>query len=184
MRIKPIWHRKSSEMPHQLILTRLTVVIYINVKTNIGWTRSPGVFGSPEARTKTPESEVQKEATGIAVSLNLYETVGFETWELPRWGNWPPYMRKGKSKRKRQITKGLICRRFNKQGNLHTSLVLGSCMTNRSPPLLVRILRVYPETLIGFSHIHPDRFNNTLFSQGCGLAPTVGTVCGIYSSSQ
>lgn len=37
------------------------------------------MFGSPEARTKTPESEVQKEATGIAVSLNLYETVGFET---------------------------------------------------------------------------------------------------------
>ena len=37
------------------------------------------MFGSPEARTKIPESEVQKKATGMAVSLNLYETVGFET---------------------------------------------------------------------------------------------------------
>ena len=42
--------------------------------------------------------------------------------------------------------------------------------TSTSLHLLARILKVYIEALIGFSHIHnPHGLNNTLLSQGCVL---------------
>lgn len=65
------------------------------------------MFGSPEARTKIPESEVQKKATGMAVSLNLYETVGFETSGASQVKSktGPQTWRARKIQRKRQITK-------------------------------------------------------------------------------
>lgn len=92
----------------------------------------------------------------MAVSLKSLCDCWFETSGASRVKSktGPPYM-EGKEKQKKEADHyRLVCRRFNKQGNSHTSLVLDSCMTNRSPPLLVRILRVYPETLIGFSHIY------------------------------
>lgn len=65
--------------------------------------------------------------------------------------------------------------RFNKQGNLSTSLVLGSlsCLmqTNRFLHLSARILKVNIEALTEFSYIYcPEGFNNTLLYPGCILA--------------
>ena len=59
---------------------------------------------------------------------------------------------------------------FNKQGNLHRRLILGTCKMSRSGHSHARILKVYIETLAGSSHIFsPDGFNNSLLSQGCIL---------------
>lgn len=72
---------------------------------------------------------------------------------------------------------------FNKQGNRRTSLVLGGCKMTRSLHLLARILKVYTEGIMGFSHIScPDGLNNTLLSQGCvsEMAPDLGTVGKAY----
>lgn len=71
----------------------------------------------------------------------------------------------------------------NKQGNLHTKLVLGSCKMSRSLHPPARILKVYTEDLAGLSHKHsPDGLNNTLFSQGCNLerAARVGVLDKTY----
>ena len=60
--------------------------------------------------------------------------------------------------------------RFNKQGNLHTELVLHCCKRKRSTHLPTRILKIYIEVLKGFSHVrHQDGLNNTPLSQGCVL---------------
>ena len=49
-------------------------------------------------------------------------------------------------------------------------LVLGGCKASRSLHLPTRILKVFIEALMGFSHVlHPDGLNNTLLFQGCVL---------------
>ena len=54
----------------------------------------------------------------------------------------------------------LVDGRFKKHQDLHTRLVLGSCKMSRSSHLPTRILRVYIETLTGFSPAyHPDALN-------------------------
>lgn len=59
----------------------------------------------------------------------------------------------------------LVADNFNKQENLHMRLVLGDHKTNRSSHLPAKILKVYIEVLMGFSHIfRPDGLNNTLLS--------------------
>ena len=59
---------------------------------------------------------------------------------------------------------------FNKQGNLHTRLVLGSHKTS-SPHPPARILKVHIRALIGFSlAYHPDGLKATSLK----MAPTVG----------
>ena len=56
----------------------------------------------------------------------------------------------------------LVGGRFNKQGNLHTRIVLGGCKTSGLPHLPPGILKVYIEALIGFSHVRrPDGLNST-----------------------
>ena len=149
-----------------------------------------GALGSLDHQKQGLKSEFQRvsyeKKLQVWLSLwNLYATVGLKPQELPWWNLKLAPTHGGQEKNKDADHYRLVCRRFNKQGNSHTSLVLGSCMTNRSPPLLVRILRIYPDLNRIQSHIYPDRLNDTLFSQGyVGLAPTVGTVCSIYSSSQ
>jgi len=72
---------------------------------------------------------------------------------------------------------------FNKQGKLHIRLVLGGRKMSRSLHLPTRILRVYIEALMGFSHIQsPDGLNNTFLSQGyiLEMAPTMGRVSRTY----
>lgn len=67
-----------------------------------------------------------------------------------------------------QISSG----RSDKQGDL------GSYKTSRSQHPPARILKVYNEALMGFSHMHhPDGLHTTLLFQGCvlGAGPTVGT---------
>lgn len=67
--------------------------------------------------------------------------------------------------------------RFNKQGDLHTRLVLGGHKTSRSLYLSSRILEVYVEALTGFIHVeYTDGLNSTLLSQGCvpGAASSMG----------
>lgn len=57
--------------------------------------------------------------------------------------------------------------RFNKEGNLHRKLVLGSCKMSGSLRPPAGILEVFIETLTGCSNIyHPYVLNNTLLSQG------------------
>ena len=56
-------------------------------------------------------------------------------------------------------------------------LILGSHKMSRSPPLTTRILKVYIEALMGFSHMYyPDGCSNTLVSQGSvlGAASSAG----------
>ena len=66
---------------------------------------------------------------------------------------------------------------LKKKGNLHMRLVLGDCKTSRSLRPPARILKVYTETLTGFSHIScPDGLNNISLSQGCVLEAS--SYCG------
>ena len=66
---------------------------------------------------------------------------------------------------------------FNKQGNLHTRLILGGWKMSRSTHLPARILKVYTKDLTGFSHIyHPEGLNSTPLSQSCVLEN--GSHCG------
>ena len=62
-------------------------------------------------------------------------------------------------------------------------LVLHGYKISRSPYLCTKILKVYIEIRIGFSHIcNPDVLNKTLLSQGCifEMSPSMRTVGGIY----
>lgn len=71
----------------------------------------------------------------------------------------------------------LIGSRFNMQGNLNIRLAVGGLKMSKSLHPPARILKVYIQTLTGFSHIHnPGGLNNTLLSQGYVLetASTVG----------
>lgn len=59
----------------------------------------------------------------------------------------------------------LVGNRFALQGSLHTRFVLVTGKTSRSLHVPARILRVYIEALMGFSHVFgPDGLNNTAFS--------------------
>lgn len=66
---------------------------------------------------------------------------------------------------------------------LTTRLVSGSCKMSRSLPSPARILGVYVEALVGFSHMYcPGGLNTTSLSQGCVLemAPAIGTGGRMY----
>ena len=84
--------------------------------------------------------------------------------------NWPPYT-EGKETLKKEIEHSkLVGSSSNKQRNLYTRLVLGSCKMSKSLHQSTRMLKVYIEALTRFSHIHsPDGLNNTLLFQGCIL---------------
>lgn len=59
---------------------------------------------------------------------------------------------------------------FNKQDIFHMRLVLGGDKMNRSPQPPTRILRLYIDDLLRFSHIFsPVGLSNTLLSEGCVL---------------
>lgn len=95
----------------------------------------------------------------------------------------PVRRRQGEIERKEADHPALGGGSFNKQGKLHIRLVLGGCKMSRSLHLPTRVLRVYIEALMGFSHIQsPDGLNNILFSQGyiLEMAPTMGTVSRTY----
>lgn len=90
---------------------------------------------------------------------------GLSTWRARR--DW----------RKRQTIQMDIGNRCNKQGNLHTKLILGGHKTSRSlfPP--TKTLKVYIEALTGFSHVyHSNGLNNSMSFQGCVLEN--GSGCG------
>ena len=56
------------------------------------------------------------------------------------------------------------------QENLYTRFVSDGCMMHRSPPPPTKILGIYIEALMGFSHIYyPDGLTTTSLSQGCML---------------
>ena len=63
----------------------------------------------------------------------------------------------------------LVGDRFNTHGNLHMRLALGGPKTSRYLPLPTRILKVYVETLMGFSHMFHLGDLKTLLSQDCVL---------------
>lgn len=64
----------------------------------------------------------------------------------------------------------LVDGRFTNQGNLHIRLVLGDCKMSKFLHLPARILKVYIDTLMGFSHVYyPDDLNNISLSQVCVL---------------
>ena len=94
----------------------------------------------------------------------------------------PPYM-EGKERPKEDLDHSrLVGSHFNKQGNLHTSLLLDGCKISQSLHLLTRILKVYIEVLAGFVHLyHPNGLHNIFLSQSCFFetTPTVGTECTI-----
>ena len=77
-----------------------------------------------------------------------------------------------------------INKRFNKQWNLPTRLVLSDCKMSTSLHLSARILKVYTEALTWTSHVHrQDGLKNTVLSQGCVLengSPSVGMVSSMY----
>ena len=74
----------------------------------------------------------------------------------------------GKERLKKEVGYRLVGGSFNKQGNLY--MRLGSHKTSRSLDLPTKILKVYTEALMGFSHVFsPDGLNNTLLSHGSVL---------------
>lgn len=63
--------------------------------------------------------------------------------------NWPPYI-EGEERSKKEVGHWRSGGgRFNKQGNLHTRLVLDNFNMNRFPHLPTRIIKVYTEALLG-----------------------------------
>ena len=65
--------------------------------------------------------------------------------------------------------------RFTKQRNLHVRLDLSSCKMSSSPHTSARILKVYIETVTGFSHVFIlGGFNTTFLFQGCTLGAASG----------
>ena len=96
---------------------------------------------------------------------------------------WTPYAESRERPKKEADHSRLVDGKFNKQGSLHTRLVLGNCKMSRSPHPPTRILNVYTEALTGLSHEYcPDDLNNTLLSQACVLemALAMGTVGEAY----
>lgn len=80
--------------------------------------------------------------------------------------NLPPDM-VGKERLKKEAGHSrLVGGKFNKQGNLHTRLVLGSHKTSRCLHPPTRILKVYVESLTVVNYIYYlDGLNNTILSQ-------------------
>ena len=84
--------------------------------------------------------------------------------------NWSPYTGSKEIPKKEADHSRMAGGRFNKQGNWHTRLILGSRKRCRFQHPPTRILKAYIETLTGFSHVFsPDGLNNTLLPQGCVL---------------
>ena len=73
----------------------------------------------------------------------------------------------GQERQKKELLYSrLVDGQFNKQGNLHTILLLDGHNMNRSLHPCTRICKVYRDALTGFSHMcHPDELNSTLLSQ-------------------
>ena len=81
--------------------------------------------------------------------------------------NWHLYT-EGKERPKKEADhSSLVDGRFNKQENWHRRLVLGGRKMNRSPyhtPPPARILKVYIEALMGFSHVSVQMVSTTHYS--------------------
>ena len=105
------------------------------------------------------------------MSINLlYEgLVGSKLQELPEWNlKLATYTECKERLQEEADSFRLIGGRFNKQRNLHTRLVLGSCKMNRSPHSPTRILKVYIETLNWVqSHITSRRSQKHIVSSRC-----------------
>lgn len=89
----------------------------------------------------------------------------------------------GKERWKKEADQSrMIGDRFNKQGNL-TRPVLGDHKTSRCLHAPTIILKVYIESLPGFSHVYsPDGLNNTSLSKGyvLGVASNTGKASRIH----
>lgn len=101
---------------------------------------------------------------------------------------WTPYM-EGKKKWKKEADNcSLVAGRFSDQRNLHMRLVLGDCKMSRFLHLPARILKVYIDTLMRFSHVfYPDDLNNISLSQGCVLETSSSSSNGgkkVYSKDE
>lgn len=95
--------------------------------------------------------------------------------------DWAPYMQGRERPKKEAGHSKLVGGGFNKQRNLGMRLVFHGLKTGRSPCLPTWILKVYIETLTGFSHVyHSAGLNNTLLSQVCvfEMAASMGIVGG------
>ena len=95
----------------------------------------------------------------------------------------------GKKRLKKEADNcSLVDGRFTNQGNLHMRLVLGDCKMSKFLHLPARILKVYIDTLMGFSHIYyPDDLNNISLSQGCVLETSSACSNGgkkVYSNDE
>ena len=110
----------------------------------------------------------------------LFIILGSHPPQLPSeiW-NWPQYT-EGKERWEKEADHSrLVGGRFNKQGNLLTTLALGSSKMSRSPHLPARILKVYIEALTGFSHVYVQMVSTTrcsLKATSFNMSPTVGKV--------
>jgi len=101
----------------------------------------------------------------------LFATSGFLRWN---W-SWPPYT-EGKQRLKKEANHSRLAgSRFNKQGNLHTRLVLGSYKMRSLPES-----EKFTEALLSWLHISPDGLSNTVLSEHCILetALAMGIVDG------
>ena len=101
----------------------------------------------------------------------LFAISGFLRWN---W-SWPPYT-EGKQRLKKEANHSRLAgSRFNKQGNLHTRLVLGSYKMRSLPES-----EKFTEALMSWLHINPDGLSNTILSEHCILetALAMGIVDG------
>ena len=92
---------------------------------------------------------------------------------------WPPSMEVKKKPKKEADHSRLVGGSFNKQENLYTSLVFSGNKISRSLYSSARILKVYIETLTGFSHIHCKMLSTMHCSfkvVSLKMAPTLGMV--------
>ena len=96
----------------------------------------------------------------MAVACNQRSSPG-EIW------NWPLYTERKERPKKEADHSRLVSGRFDK-GTYIQGLSWASIRRVDFPIHPPRILKVYLESLTGFSHVYcPDGLNNTLLSQGC-----------------
>lgn len=77
----------------------------------------------------------------------------------------PSMMMSRRDRKKREDHSRLVGKRLNKQGNLHTRLVLGGHKMSRFTQPLTGFLKVYIEALTKFSHLFsPSGLNATSLS--------------------
>lgn len=81
----------------------------------------------------------------------------------------PLHVHKERQKKEAAYSR-LVGTQFNKQGNVHTGACLGKPGESRSLHPSAKMLNIYIEALIVFSHgSSPDGPNNTLLSLGASL---------------